>query len=253
MSTSTTAITAITVMSVTSEDDARTIPPVPDPKELKLNVLRQKLGVWMSPTDSFLTALKGPVDLDSESEWSAADLWAGGTLGKILIRRAAPPPAVRITVKSVADAGDLYVIPPVDDPKKFMLDVLRKTLGEWLTARDQFLDKTRTPIDSGQESKRSVADVATDSVVLISRVVQSFEIKVQRDGTEIGSAVRVVPNAKLNSVRRLLEGRGDMSADDAFVDAEGTDQVPLGNESSRSIQSALKNKVLTITSRADWS
>ncbi|HJS98958.1 MAG TPA: hypothetical protein VJ756_07700 [Terriglobales bacterium] len=206
----------------------------------------------MKPEDEFLNGLKVPIERDSEPEWSVADVWADATPGIVLIRRSVASTRTSIAVKSATDASDLYAVPPIGDPKKLTLDGLRKMVGEWLLEGDRFLTKEKAPVALEQEGKWSVADVATDNAVLIRRDAQTVEIKLKRGDAEIGSALRLAPGAKLADVRRRLEAGGDMAADDAFVDADGREQIPIGEEATRSLQSALKDRTLRIISRADW-
>jgi hypothetical protein len=243
----------VTLRSETNGQDARAIPPIEE--GYKLDALRQKAGAWLSLDDVFLNPLNVPIERDSEPEWSVGDVWQRQSDQKtaiVLIRRAAEPPPTTITVKSVADAADLFVLPPIADPKKLTLDGLRKRIGTWLLEKDQFLSKDKVPIDRDQESQWSVAVVAADNTVLIRRDIQTVEIKIKRGDAEIAS-VRFASNAKLKELRGRLEARGDMAADDAFVEADGKEQVPIREEQTRSVQSALsKDKGLLITSRADW-
>jgi hypothetical protein len=170
-----------------------------------------------------------------------------------------------VTIRSEANNEDARAIPPIQESYK--LDALRQKAGTWMKPEDVFLNPLKVAIERDSESEWSVGDVwqlqsgQKNAVVLIRRAVQIVEIKIKRGGSG-GSTpgsdvelapVRLAPNAKLKEVRGRLEARGDMAAEDAFVEPDGREQVPMREEETRSVQSALtKEKALLITSRADW-
>jgi hypothetical protein len=245
--------TAITLRSSTDEKDARAIPPVESPENLKLNLLRQNLGTWMGAEDQFLSKQKVPIDKDSEPKWSVKDAWDSDTTAVLLVRRVVKPGLTDITIKSAVDESDLFALPPGHDPKGLTLDGLRRMIGEWLLERDQFLTRAKAPITREQEGNWLAADVATGNTVLIRREVQTVAIRLKRaEGAETESGIHFAANTKLAEVRRRLEARGDMTATDVFINSDGREQVPIGDEAIRSLQSALKDKTLQINSRADW-
>lgn len=236
----------ITVRSMTDEADARALPPVADTRSYRLGELRRNLGSWMKWGDVFVTVAKATVDPSDEASFTLADVCAEPA-GVILIRR-----AQTLTVRSLADASDQHVVASAADPKTLMLDVLRTTLGDWLKEKDRFLDKAKVAVPPGMEATRLASDVVVDNAVLVRREVQRLELEIRRGAAKTGPTIRVAASATLAQVRAQLEQDGEMTGMDAFLEADATRQVPLDDEAVRPVTSALKDKVLTFISRADW-
>jgi hypothetical protein len=249
----TTATTAITVRAATSEADARAIPPIAAPAELRLDALRRKLGAWMRAEDMFLSRAKVPIEPASEPDWTVPDVWDAATSSVVLIQRAVAAAPVRITVVSAEDATDLTTAASPVDVRQVKLDGLRTMLGVWLLERDRFLDKEKAAIERAQEAQWPVADVITGTTALIRRDAPTMRIRLKRgEAPEVDSAVRFAAATRLAEVRRGLVAHGEMEADDAFLQADGRDQVPIGDEATLPLRAVLKGGTLQLTSRSGW-
>jgi hypothetical protein len=166
---------------------------------------------------------------------------------------------VCITLKA-SDTDVLAVM--VEDPDAFSLKQLRDEVGEYLKPKDQFLTKDGAPILQSHE-KYPIARFVEGNKIGFKRFVDPaapappaqvkiVEIKLKRDADEINTAGRFAVSVKLAEVRREFQARGFMSVDDAFVEPDARQQIPIEDESTRSLASAIKDTTLRITNRANW-